>query len=216
MKEFIGVFAATVTDNMDPESLGRVRVRVAEASGFEEGSDVWARVATLMAGAKRGTWFIPDVGDEVLVAFGRGDPREPYVLGALWSDANPPAEKMAASNDRKVLRSRGGVTIVLDDQAGQESVTLETPGGQRLVLRDGPGAVEITDTVGNSISLGAGGVTVSAAAKVTLRASMIEVHAGMLTVDAGMARFSGVVQCDTLIANSVVGASYTPGAGNIW
>jgi len=216
MKELIGVFAATVTDNMDPESLGRVRVRVAEAAGLEAASDVWARVATLMAGAKRGTWFIPDVGDEVLVAFGRGDPQEPYVLGALWSDAKPPAEKMDASNDRKVLRSRGGVTIVLDDQAGQESVTLETPGGQRLVLRDGPGAVEITDTVGNSISLGAGGVTVSAAAKVTLRASMIEVHAGMLTVDAGMARFSGVVQCDTLIANSVVSASYTPGAGNIW
>lgn len=216
MNELIGVFAAIVIDNADPENVGRVRVRLAEGSGFEDAGEVWARVATLMAGAKRGTWFIPDVGDEVLVAFGRGDPREAYVLGAMWSGANPPPESMEADNERKVLRSRGGVTIALDDRVGQESVTLETPGGQRLVLRDGPGAIEITDTVGNSISLGAGGVTVSAVAKLTLRAGVLEVHAGMLAVDAGMARFSGVVQCDTLIASSVVSASYTPGAGNIW
>jgi hypothetical protein len=62
--------------------------------------------------------------------------------------------------------------------------------------------------------LGAAGVIVNSSAKVTINASIVAVSAGMVTVDAGMSRFSGVVQCDTLISNSVVSASYTPGIGN--
>lgn len=93
---------------------------------------------------------------------------------------------------------------------------LETPGGQRITLKDGPGAVEIVDSNGNSIKLETSGITVTASAKVTVNASTVEVSAGMVTVNAGMSRFSGVVQCDTLISNAVVSASYTPGAGNVW
>jgi len=81
---------------------------------------------------------------------------------------------------------------------------------------DGPGAVEITDSNGNSVKLETTGVTVTATAKVTINASAVEVNSGMFNVNAGMSKFSGVVQCDTLISNSVVSASYTPGAGNIW
>jgi hypothetical protein len=72
------------------------------------------------------------------------------------------------------------------------------------------------DSNGNSIKMETAGVTVTASAKVTINASTVEVSAGMVTVNAGMSRFSGVVQCDTLISNSVISASYTPGAGNIW
>ncbi|MDQ5835935.1 MAG: type IV secretion protein Rhs, partial [Acidobacteriota bacterium] len=60
------------------------------------------------------------------------------------------------------------------------------------------------------------GITVIASAQVKVQASTMQVDAGMVTVNAGMSKFSGVVQCDTLISNSVVSASYTPGAGNIW
>ena len=84
------------------------------------------------------------------------------------------------------------------------------------MLKDGLGAVEIIDSNGNSVKLETSGVTVTASAKVTINASRIEVNAGMCSVNAGMSKFSGVVQCDTLISNSVVSASYTPGAGNIW
>jgi hypothetical protein len=83
-------------------------------------------------------------------------------------------------------------------------------------LKDGPGAVEIVDSNGNSIKLEASGVTVTASAKLTLNAATMAISAGMVTVDAGMSKFSGVVQADTVISNSVVSASYTPGAGNIW
>jgi uncharacterized protein involved in type VI secretion and phage assembly len=217
MKQFSGVCTAVVIDNVDPDNSGRVKVRLGQSSGVgEKGSETWARIATLMAGNNRGTWFIPDVKDEVLVAFEAGDTRRPYVIGALWNGTNSPPETMDTDNTKKLVRSRSGVEITLDDQSGKESFLVETPGGQRLMLKDGPGAVEITDSNGNSVRFETSGVTVTASAKVTINASTIEVSAGMCRVDAGMSKFSGVVQCDTLISNSVVSASYTPGAGNIW
>jgi uncharacterized protein involved in type VI secretion and phage assembly len=217
MKQFSGVCTAIVIDNVDPDNIGRVKVRLGPSSGAgEQGAETWARVATLMAGNNRGTWFIPDVKDEVLVAFEAGDMRRPYVIGSLWNSTNSPPETMDSDNTKKLLRSRSGVKITLDDRSGLERFLVETPGGQRLMLKDGAGAVEITDCNGNSVKLETSGVTVTAAAKVTINASRIEVNAGMCSVNAGMSRFSGVVQCDTLITNSVVSASYTPGAGNIW
>src|SRR5215510_8048663 len=175
MNQFSGVCPAVVIDNADPDNRGRVKVRFAHLSGpGERGAEAWARLATLMAGDNRGTWFIPDVKDEVLVAFEAGDMRRPYVIGALWNGTNSPPETMDADNTKKLVRSRRGVKITLDDQSGRESFLVETPGGQRLMLKDGPGAVEITDSNGNSVRLETSGVTVAAAAKVTINASTIE------------------------------------------
>ncbi len=217
MAEVNGVMTAIVIGNVDPENLGRVQVRLTHERGPDgEGGDAWARIATLMAGANRGTWFIPDVNDEVLVAFEAGDLRRPYVIGALWNGSDRPPATMDAGNSTKLVRSRSGVTVTLDDQRGQERFVVETPGGQKLILEDSPGAVEIVDSNGNAVRLEPSGVTVTAAARIRLNASTVEVSAGMVTVNAGTTTFSGAVQCDTLIANSVVSASYTPGAGNVW
>lgn len=214
-----GVYPALVTDIKDPDGQGRVRIRlpwVADDDGGQYGG--WARLAVPMAGANRGTWLIPDVDDEVLVAFEAGDPRRPYVVGALWNGSDTPPESMDGSgqNNKKVLRSRNGVKVTLDDTQGAETLLLETPGGQKVTLKDGPGSVAIEDANGNSVKLESAGITVTASAKVTINASTAAISAGMVTVDAGMSKFSGVVQCDTLITNSVVSSSYTPGAGNIW
>ena len=214
-----GLYPALVTDLKDPDGQGRVKISLPWSP--DTGSaryECWARLATLMGGSNRGSWFIPDVGDEVLTGFEGGDPRRPYVLGGLWNGRDKPPESMdgAARNDRKVLRSRNGVKVTLDDASGQEKLILETPGGQKMTLKDGPGAIEIVDANGNSVKLETSGVTVTAAVKLTLNATQVEVSAGMVTVNAGMSRFSGVVQADTVISNSVVSASYTPGAGNIW
>ncbi len=214
-----GAFPALVTDIADPEGQGRVKIALpwsADTAGARY--ETWARLATMMAGNNRGTWFIPDVDDEVLVVFEGGDPRRPYVIGSLWNGRDTPPESMdgAGKNFKKVIRSRNGVKITLDDTDGREQLILETPGGQSLKLKDGPGAVEITDSNGNSIKLETSGITITAAAKVTINAPQVAVSAGMVTVDAAMSKFSGVIQCDTLISTSVVSASYTPGAGNIW
>ena len=211
-RHWYGVFTGIVTDISDPAGTGRVKVKL------PIDLEVWARLSTLMAGKNRGTWFIPDVDDEVLIAFGHGRPDDPFVLGALWNGIDTPPESMdgAAKNYVKSIRSRNGVKVTLDDHDGQETFICETPGGQKVTLKDGPGTITIEDSNGNSIKLESAGVTVTASAKVTINASTVEVSAGMVTVNAGMSKFSGVVQCDTLISNSVVGTSYTPGAGNIW
>ena len=214
-----GVFPALVVDIKDPDGQGRVKVSL-PWSPDTNGSryEAWARLATMMAGNNRGSWFIPDTNDEVLVVFEAGDPRRPYVIGGLWNGSDSPPESMdgGGNNYKKVLRSRNGVKITLDDNDGREQLILETPGGQKLTMKDGPGSVEIVDSNGNSIKLETSGVTITASAKVTINASQVAVSAGMVTVDAGMSKFSGVVQADTVICNSIVSASYTPGAGNIW
>jgi uncharacterized protein involved in type VI secretion and phage assembly len=171
-----------------------------------------------MAGNNRGTWLVPDVSDEVLVAFEGGNPRRPYVVGALWNGRDAPPERMdgAGSNDLKTILSRQGIRITLDDTAGAIKLRLETPGGQSIVLSDTPPSIVAQDSSGNSVKLEAQGVTVTATAQVKVQAATVQVSAGMVTVDAAMAQFSGVVQCSTLITNSVISASYTPGAGNIW
>jgi uncharacterized protein involved in type VI secretion and phage assembly len=214
-----GVFPATVTDIKDPDGIGRVKVTLPwSADTGNDRYEAWARVATLMGGNKRGSWFVPDVDDEVLVSFEAGDVRRPFVLGGLWNGEDAPPESMdsAGNNDLKVLRSRNGVKVTLDDADGQEKFIVETPGGQKITMKDGPGSVEIVDSNGNSMKLESSGITITASAKVTVSASQVAVSAAMVTVDAGMSKFSGVVQCDTLISNSVISASYTPGAGNIW
>ena len=209
-----GFFPAVVTDNNDPTNSSRVKVRITLPG--RKKYEGWARVATLMAGGNKGSWFMPDVNDEVLVAFGVGTTGGVYVMGGLWSAVNPPPATMAAGNNTKLLRSRNGVTIALDDEAGQERFTVETPGGQKLTLKDGPGSIHIADSNGNSVTLEPVGITVNTAAKVTLNATNVEISSGAVSVNAGMSKFSGVVQCDTLISNSVVSNSYTPGAGNVW
>jgi len=214
-----GAFPALVTDIVDPEGLGRVKIALPwspDTAGARY--ETWARLATFMAGNNRGSWFIPDVDDEVLIVFEGGDPRRPYVIGSLWNGKDKPPESMdgAGKNFKKVLRSRNGVKLTMDDNDGREQFILETPGGRKLTLKDGPGAVEIVDSNGNSIKMEASGITITASAKVTINASQVAVSAGMVTVDAAMSKFSGVVQCDTMISNSVISASYTPGAGNIW
>jgi uncharacterized protein involved in type VI secretion and phage assembly len=163
-------------------------------------------------------WFVPDIGNEVLVVFEGGDPSKPYVIGALWNGQSTPPKSMDADgkNPIKAIHSRNGLSLTLDDTDWEQTFTMRTPGGQKITLTDRDHLIEIADSNGNSIELGASAITITAAARVTVSASVVEVSAGMLTVNASLSKFSGVVQADTLITNSVISASYTPGAGNIW
>jgi uncharacterized protein involved in type VI secretion and phage assembly len=211
-------YLARVVSLDDPESLNRVQVRLIAFDGIDgQDAPLWARVVAPFAGNDRGVFFMPDVEDEVLVLFTNGDTRFPLVIGGVWNGASPaPADLGPEGNRYKRIRSRNGITITLDDQQGQETLTMETPGGQTVTLKDGPGAITCEDSNGNSIKLESAGITIEAAAKVKVQAATVEVSAGMVTVDTAMAKFSGVVKCETLISTSVVSTSYTPGAGNIW
>lgn len=206
-----GVYTGSVVDNLDPQQLARVLVRVPAVA--ETRSGVWARLATLMAGPDRGTLFIPEVGDEVLIAFEGGDVRKPCLLGAMWNaKAQPPASGAAEVN---TIRARNGVTVRIDNTAGG-TLTLETPGGQRVILESNPPATRIEDSNGNSLRLTPSGIELVAPIAIRLTASVIALSASSVSVQTAHAKVDGVVQCDTLITNSVVASSYTPGAGNIW
>ncbi len=214
-----GVYPALVSDIKDPDGQGRVKVTLPWSPDTSSARyEAWARLATLMGGGNRGSWFVPEVNDEVLVAFEAGDARRPYVVGALWNGSDAPPETMDpdGKNHKKLLRSRNGVKVTLDDEDGHENLVLETPGGQKITLKDGPGEVEIIDSNGNTVKLESAGITITTTAKVTLQASQVSVTASMVQVDSGMSKFSGTVQADTVMCNSIISASYTPGAGNIW
>ncbi len=215
-----GVYPALVTDVQDPDNQGRVQIKLP----FVEESDgssalAWARLATMMAGADRGTWFIPEVNDEVLVAFTAGDPRRPVVIGALWNGVDNPPETMDSANNVRSVTSRSGHKLTFDDTAGAEKVEIKTNGGHTFTLDDAAGGtVTLAHSNGATIKIdAAGNIEITANVKVKINAPAgLDVTAAMVTVNAAMSSFSGIVKADTVITNSVVSASYTPGAGNIW
>jgi uncharacterized protein involved in type VI secretion and phage assembly len=216
---FYGAYPALVSNIKDPDGQGRVKVKLPwSPDGQGAAYEAWARLSTMMAGNNRGSWFIPDVNDEVVLMFMGGDPRQPCVMGALWNGQDSPPQSMdsAGKNYIKTIRSRNGVQVTLDDTDGKETMTLETPAGQTVTLTDSPASITLQDSNGNSIQMQASGITLSAAAQVTINAPAgLTVTASMVTVNSGMSTFSGAVLPETVITSSIISASYTPGAGNI-
>jgi uncharacterized protein involved in type VI secretion and phage assembly len=216
-RHYYGVYPATVSDNQDPDGQGRVQVRLPWSPDTGSGEyNVWARLATMSAGNNRGSWFIPEVGDEVLVCFGGGDPDWPYVIGSMWNGVDATPETISSNDDVRSLTSRTGIKITMDDTAGAVKLTLSTPGGQKITLDDGASKVRVEDSGGNSLEMAPSGVTLTAASSLKISASTLTVDCGSASVNSAMWTYSGVIQCSTIIASSVVGSSYTPGAGNVW
>lgn len=214
-----GVRVATVVDVVDPEGQGRVEVLFPPPEPPGRAVRTWAEVATLMAGPDRGTWFVPDVGDRVVVAFQFGDTSSwPIILGCLWNDDAPRPAEMDANgdNDVRLIRSRAGTVLEFNDST-DAGVTLRTAGGAKVELDEGAGRITVDDGAGQQVVVDETGITIDAAATIRITSdAVVEVAAGLVTVDAAMAQFSGVVQAETVIATNVVAPNITPAAGNIW
>ena len=212
---------AEVISVNDPEGLNRVQIKLLSYDGFDnQDSAAWARVAVPFAGADRGAFMLPDVGDEVLVTFINGDSRFPVVVGSLWNGRDQAPETLGGSGDsidRWTIVGKAGTRIAIEEpQAGQPTIRLSTPQGVSAELTDqGGGKIECR-AAGTVITIDPSGVQVQCPATVSVQASTVEVSAGSVNVNAPMASFSGVVSCNTLIATTVVGTTYTPGAGNVW
>lgn len=149
-----GVAVAVVINNQDPQGLGRVQVKLPNYSDLDIGH--WARVAVLMAGNQRGSFFLPEVGDEVLVAFEGGDLERPFILGGLWNGQdNPPDTNADGQNNKRFFKSRSGHLVRFDD----------TDGAEKIEIIDKSGNNSITfDTTNNTI-------TITSAQDITLDAS---------------------------------------------
>jgi uncharacterized protein involved in type VI secretion and phage assembly len=177
-----GVVAAVVVNRDDPDNLGRVKVRY---SFQEEGDEsYWVRIATLMSGNRRGSWFMPEVKDEVLVAFDNGDMQNPYIVGFLWNeDARPPNEGIDANVRR--LQTVSGHVLEFDDRPGQPKITLTTRSGY---------AITINETT-QEINISAPTVTINCSqANITAATGSINITATGLNITAPQAVFSGSIQ----------------------
>jgi uncharacterized protein involved in type VI secretion and phage assembly len=181
LRTITGVAVAIVTDNEDPEGMGRVRITFPFRDTDDESS--WARVATEMAGSGFGTWFLPEVGEEVLVAFEDGNIRYPFVIGSLYNGQRPPPQdNSSGSNDVREIRSRSGHVLDFDDSSASGKVEIETSAGHTITLDDTTGSEKITiedESGDNTIEMNSsdGEVSVSADDTISLSAKNIELDA---------------------------------------
>jgi len=151
----------------DPDGEDRIKVRLPLISTAEEG--IWARVATLDAGKQRGTFFRPEIGDEVVVGFLGDDPRHPLILGACHSSAKPAPEAAKDTNHRKGYVSREKMRLVFDDEG--KVILLDTPAGNKLTLSEEDKNIIIDDQNKNRITLDDSGIKIESSKDLTLKAA---------------------------------------------
>lgn len=176
MKKMPGVVIGIVKSLDDPRGEGRIELRFPWL--FESSSSAWAPVASLMAGKERGAWYMPEIGDEALVAFEHGDFDHPFIIGFLWNGADKPPEKTrqnrvivtpgghtlrfedADGAKKVILQSNSGHRVVLDDSLAGQTVTIATKGLQTIVLDDKDHSIQLTGG-GRILALRAGQVQIS-------------------------------------------------------
>ena len=150
-----GVVVGVVTNNEDPDKMGRVKVKFPWLSGEDESH--WARVAAPMAGKERGIYFLPEVDDEVLVAFDNGHFGQPYVVGRLWNGKDKPPE---TETQNRVLKTPGGHQLRFEDKAGSKKVIVKTDGGLTITMDDTTQSIEIKGG-GRAVTMKAGQLTIT-------------------------------------------------------
>lgn len=162
-----GLHIALVTSLEDPDGEDRIQVRLPMVDAAEEG--VWARVATLDAGENRGSFFRPEIGDEVIAGFLNEDPRSPIVLGMLNSSAKPAPITASDDNHEKGFVTRSEMKWLFDDD--KVAMTVVTPNGNTLVLSDDEGSIKFSDENGNTVLLSSDGISLESAANMNIKAS---------------------------------------------
>jgi uncharacterized protein involved in type VI secretion and phage assembly len=208
---FFGVYPAWVTDLVDTKGLGRIEVSFPFLG--KDGNDAvraWATLCTPYADKDQGLCILPEVGSQVLVAFEAGSFYRPYIIGSAWNGKAALPHAAEKPNNIRVWRTRADSRLEFDDTKGAPKVTISTKSGHQVVLDDGASEITVQHAQGCVIRLTSSSVEIQANSSVEVTAPMVEVTAPMST-------FSGVVQCQTMVAESfVISPAYTPGVGNIW
>ena len=151
----------------DPDGEDRIQVRIPIIDSKEVGT--WARVATLDAGDTRGSFFRPELDDEVIVGFINDDPRDAVVLGMMNSSAKPAPLTASDDNYQKGFFTKSKMKLLFDDE--KKSITIETPAGKSIVIDDDAGTITATDENSNKIEMSSDGITIESAADLKLKAS---------------------------------------------
>ncbi len=151
----------------DPDGEHRVMVRMPVIDANDEGA--WARVATLDAGDNRGSFFRPEIGDEVILGFLNNDPRHPIILGGVNSSAKPAPIEAKDDNHEKGFVTRSGIKLMFDDD--KKNVLIETPDGNKIFLSGADQAIFMEDQNGNKITMDSSGITLESAKDLILKAT---------------------------------------------
>lgn len=207
---WFGLYPALVSDLVDPDGRGRIKVRFPSFGGDGSTVTAWATLLSPYADKDQGLEILPEVDSQVVVGFEAGDPHRPYIVGACWNGKASLPEDAQSANNLRTLKTRSGSMLQFDDTQGAAKVTVSMESGHKIVLDDAAQSITVTHSNGCKIEMNiAGQVSITANSTVEVTASTVNLHTPMVMCD-------GVVQCQTLITNSVVSPSYTPGAGNIW
>jgi len=181
-----GVVVGLVTNNNDPDDLGRVKVKypwLPKNQGAEIESD-WIRVVSPMAGAERGFYYLPEIDDEVLVAFEHGDVHRPHMIGMLWNSKDKPPLPIgqvvsSGKVNKRIIKSRTGHVIILDDTSGQEQIVIRDKTGEDEIIIDAA-KKDLIINIGNNITIEAKGkitqtstqdTTMESKAKLTIKST---------------------------------------------
>lgn len=187
-----GVVVAQVISNLDALTQGRVQLKFPWMPGVEP----WARVAAPSAGSSRGMYFIPQVGDEVLVAFEAGDVNQPYVIGSLWNSMDrPPATLPTDAVNKRVIRTPLGHEIEIDDLT--QSINISTNTGQKVEIE--PAGITIS-TTGDTASVKldtTGTLTIQAALRIEIKAASISLEGELIEIkSSAAANIDGGLACN--------------------
>jgi hypothetical protein len=216
---------ATVVSVEEAGTKGRIKVRLLTYDGVStQDAPISARLCVPFAGASRGAFFVPDVGDEVVVSFIGGDPRQAIVMGAVWNGRNAPPETMGGDKkkvDRWSFVGKAGTRIAIVEEGQNAQIHLVTrSGGQDVasIVIDRSGGGKITFKVGQTqMVLDTNGMSLDTPGNCAVKCMSHEVNAATVDVQSALSSFSGVVDAGTAVQSAaVIGASYTPGAGNVW
>jgi Rhs element Vgr protein len=151
----------------DPDGEDRILVKIPVINNDEDG--IWCRVATLDAGDKRGTFFRPEISDEVIVGFINNDPRHAVVLGMLNSSAKPAPITAADDNHEKGYVSRSEMKMIFNDD--KKSFTLETPAGNKFIITEDEKKIHLEDQNGNKLTMNEDGIKIESIKDIILKAT---------------------------------------------
>jgi len=151
----------------DPDGEDRVRVKVPVISPDVDG--VWARVACLDAGEERGTFWRPEIEDEVVLGFLNDDPRDAIILGALNSSAKPAPLESSDDNHEKGIVTRSGMKMIWNDE--KISLTIETPAGKKIVIDEDADSILLEDDYSNKLELNSDGISYESEGDITIKAA---------------------------------------------
>jgi len=151
----------------DPDNEFRIKVKIPLINKDEEG--IWCRIALLDAGNNRGSFFMPEINDEVVIGFVNDDPRHAIILGMLHSQAMPAPVTASDDNNEKGFYTRSKMKLVFDDD--KSSISIITPKNKSIVIDDDDGSIKISDEFDNKITMNSDGIMIESAKDIKLKAT---------------------------------------------